>query len=93
MQKIYCCITNKIPSVSGSEDVIVTAVVEKDGKLYDLACHLSSTVKFAKHDIGLTSDWKHDLYKKAFPEGYELEWVDNIASHPVLGKYLKVRAT
>ncbi len=42
-----------------------------------LASHLSSDVYFSKHDMGLTSDWKHDYYAKCFPEGYELIWIDN----------------
>ncbi len=42
-----------------------------------LASHLSSNVSFSKHDMGLTSDWKHDHYAKCFPEGYELIWIDN----------------
>jgi len=42
-----------------------------------LASHLSSNISFSKHDMGLTSDWKHDHYAKCFPEGYELIWIDN----------------
>ena len=41
-----------------------------------LASHLSSNIDFSKHDMGLTSDWKHDHYTKCFPEGYELIWID-----------------
>jgi hypothetical protein len=44
--------------------------------------HYSSSLHFAKHDMGLTSDWKHDLYAKHYPNGYELEWVDNPDSCP-----------
>ena len=97
MQKIYCCIIKEIPKQIPNpfslNDVIVAALVEKDGKLCEIASHWSSNEDFAKHDIGLTSDWKHEIYKQEFPEGYELEWVDNLASHPVLSKYFKIRAT
>ena len=41
-----------------------------------LGGHLSSNEKFAKHDIGLTSTWHHDDYQKYYPDGYEVEWVD-----------------
>jgi hypothetical protein len=37
---------------------------------------VSSSDGFAHHDIGLTSDWKHDKYKERYPDGYELVWVD-----------------
>lgn len=59
-------------------DVIGYALAE-DGTA--LASHLSSTVDFSKHDLGLTSDWKHDTYAKHCPEGFELEWVDNPKDH------------
>lgn len=42
-----------------------------------LATHLSSNIDWSKHDMGLTSDWKHDHYAKVYPEGYELVWIDN----------------
>lgn len=56
------------------EDVIGYALAE-DG--VGLASHLSSHEEWAKHDMGLTSDWKHDHYAKCYPDGYELEWIDN----------------
>ena len=52
----------------------------KDGTC--LASHLSSNVDFSKHDMGLTSNWKHDHYAKAYPEGYELVWIDNPENDP-----------
>lgn len=52
---------------------VVIALCE-DG--HCLAQHLSSNEGFAKHDIGLTSDWKHDNYKEHCPDGYELIWLD-----------------
>jgi hypothetical protein len=61
------------PSGFGN-DVIGYALAE-NGE--GLASHLSSNESWAKHDMGLTSDWKHDHYSKCFPEGYELIWIDN----------------
>jgi len=46
-----------------------------------LASHASSNESWAWHDIGLTSDWKHDLYAKKYPDGYELVRVDNPKTH------------
>jgi len=43
--------------------------------------HFSSSIDFAKHDLGLTSNWKHEHYIKHYPEGYELEWVDDPDNH------------
>lgn len=61
-----------------SNDVIGYALAE-DGHV--LASHLSSGVGFAKHDLGLTSTWKHEYYNKHYPDGYELEWVDDPSDH------------
>lgn len=52
-------------------DVLACALAE-DGQ--GLAQHLSSSVNFAKHDIGLTSEWKHEIYAAKYPDGYELVW-------------------
>jgi len=60
------------------EDVLGYAVTA-DGR--GLASHLSSSTGWAKHDMGLTSDWKHDVYRRECPDGYELEWVDDVDSH------------
>lgn len=43
--------------------------------------HYSSSLEFAKHDMGLTSDWKHEFYKNHYPGGYELEWVEDPDTH------------
>lgn len=45
------------------------------------ASHLSSSIGWAKHDLGLTSNWKHDTYDLFYPDGYELEWVDDPKNH------------
>ena len=62
--------------VSGSTpggDVLGYAMAE-DGT--GLASHLSSNSNFSQHDMGLTSDWKHDRYNKHYPDGFELVWLD-----------------
>jgi hypothetical protein len=37
--------------------------------------HFSSGVNWTKHDMGITSNWKHDTYKEYAPDGYELIWL------------------
>lgn len=57
-----------------SQDVIGYAVT-KDGEC--IASHWSSNPDWSKHDMGLTSEWKHDAYLKACPNGYSLVWLDD----------------
>lgn len=54
--------------------------VREDGVA--LAGHLSSNVDWAKHDLGLTSNWKHEIYQEKCPEGYELIWIDDPHTDP-----------
>ena len=77
--KIYAWINGG----KGTDWVNVIALCE-DG--HCLAQHVSSDDGFAKHDIGITSAWKHDKYKEHCPEGYELEWVDDAKTHAGLTK-------
>jgi len=60
-------------------DVLGFAVAE-DGT--GLCSHLSSNEEWSKHDMGLTSNWKHDIYNKHYPDGYELVWVDDPDNSP-----------
>lgn len=69
-KKIYCFIN--VTYASG--DMLVESLCE-DGTF--LSQHFSSSVSFAKHDIGINSDWQHDKYKEHCPEGFELIWVDD----------------
>ena len=41
-----------------------------------LVGHVSSSKEWVKHDMGLNSTWKHDIYNHHYPDGYELVWVD-----------------
>jgi len=59
---------------------VIGFALSEDGQ--GLASHLSSSIDFSKHDMGLTSDWKHDHYQKSYPEGYELIWVDDADTDP-----------
>lgn len=68
MKKIFCFI-----NAANSLGYIPVAISE-DGEV--LAEHCSSSEGYAKHDIGIGSTIKHELYKKKYPEGYELVWLD-----------------
>ena len=50
----------------------VSALAE-DGHF--LAGHLCSHEGYVKHDMGFTSDWKHEHYNKHYPDGWELVYV------------------
>lgn len=65
--KIFCFI-----ETVNNFGYIVTALSE-DGDV--LASHASSSEGYAKHDIGIGSNWKHDRYKEKYPDGYELIWL------------------
>lgn len=61
--------------------------ISKDG---GLAGHLSSSEGWAKHDIGVESTWKHEIYNKKYPEGWEIEWVDDVPNHKELMELIEV---
>lgn len=70
----------------GSDNFLNIAAVAEDGEV--LAGHVSSSVSWAKHDIGVNSDWKHELYDAKYPDGWEIEWVDDIENHEGVQKAL-----
>lgn len=70
MGTIFCWVN----SGRGTDWQVVMAMAE-DGTC--LASHVSSNEDWAKHDIGITSDWKHEDYRRHYPDGYELVWVDD----------------
>ena len=76
--KIFCWINSRF-----SFGVVVMAM-DEDGR--HLASHISSSTMWARHDIGLGSTWKHELYRAAHPDGYVLEWIEeaDAADHPGL---------
>lgn len=55
----------------------IDSLIEDDGvtKLNQIAGHWSSGESWCKHDMGITSDWKHDIYNEMYPDGYELVWL------------------
>lgn len=70
LPRIYLCAL----AARFSDDVIGIALAE-DGTC--LAQHLSSTVEWSIHDMGFSSEWKHDDYKAHYPDGFVLEWISD----------------
>lgn len=46
-----------------------------------LAGHCCSHPLYGPHDIGVTSDWKHETYAKYYPNGFDVEWVEDVKAH------------
>lgn len=63
----------------GGGDMLFASAISEDG--YSLSEHCSSSIGWAKHDMGIGSDWKHDEYSKHYPQGWDLEWVDKPREH------------
>jgi hypothetical protein len=67
-KKIYIFINSNSPGW------VVPMALCEDG--YCLAQHCCSHERFVNHDMGITSDWKHDGYNEHCGEGnWELEYV------------------
>jgi len=75
--RIFCFINNPC-----AVDFLHVIAMCDDG--YVLASHISSSECWAKHDIGITSEWKHEFYNEHCPDGFELVWIDNPAGDPEL---------
>ena len=75
LPKIYAFVNG---GQSGWYDVVGLA---EDGD--HLASHICSHPGFGPHDLGVTSDWKHDIYQKKYPGGFEVVWVEgDPTQHP-----------
>lgn len=68
MSKIYVYTADRFPRAADG-DLVCVAIAE-DGAF--LASHISSKADFARWDMGVSSDRKHDRYQKHYPEGYEV---------------------
>lgn len=66
--KIYAFING------GSPGWYSAVAVAEDGEV--LAGHVCSHSSFGPHDMGATSEWKHESYREKYPEGFEVVWFD-----------------
>ena len=70
MKKIFVFINGGVP---GFFQVVALA---EDGTA--LSGHLSSNEYWAKHDMGIGSDWRHEHYDEHYGAGnWELEWIES----------------
>ena len=72
MHKIYAF------NNGGSRGWMSAVAIADDGR--GVAGHICSDEYFMPHDLGVTSDWKHENYDKYFGAGnWEIEWVPSEA--------------
>ena len=65
--------------------------IAEDGN--QLAGHTCTSEAYMSHDLGITSDWKHENYNKHYGEGnWQLEWVDDVDIHVGLQKAFELNA-
>ena len=68
--EIYCF------NNGGSPRFLNALALADDGHV--VAEHLCSNEFYMAHDLGITSDWKHEEYNKHFGEGnWTLIWIDD----------------
>lgn len=61
--------------------------ITEDG--YILAKHSAPTDDIM-YELGVWSNWFHDIYEAKYPDGYELEWVGQIKSRPGLMEAIRL---
>lgn len=89
---------NDVPKIFAFSNIIgggggECLAVAEDGKV--LASHWCSNEAWASHDLGVTSDWKHEHYQQHYPDGYEMEFVASadFEKHAELQAALKLMNT
>lgn len=65
----------------GSRGFYSCVGIAQDGEV--LAGHCCSDEYYTPHDLGVTSDWKHDEYRKKYPDGFQVVLVrhSEVAGH------------
>jgi hypothetical protein len=51
---------------------LIGVAFDEEGR--QIASHISSTVDWVKHDMGITSTHKHGTYQARYPDGFTVEW-------------------
>lgn len=74
----------------GSRGLYHCVGIAEDGEV--LAGHGCSHEGFVPHDLGVTSDWKHVEYRKKYPKGFRVEYVEHkeVPKHEALQKAFKL---
>lgn len=77
MKKIFCF------NNGGAWGMFQAVAIAEDGTC--VAQHCCSHEAWMAHDLGMTSDWKHENYNAHYGVGaWELVWVDDPKTHPGL---------
>lgn len=77
MHKIYCF------NNGGPREWLSAVAIADDGHM--LAQHVCSSEGFMRHDLGISSDWKHENYNAHFGAGnWELVWIPDPRRSPEL---------
>ncbi len=74
-------------------DCVYRAVAE-DGE--DLAAQVSSSEDWGRRDLGVGgegSQYYKDKYTAKYPDGYQVEYVPDGSTHPVLAKFVQMENT
>ena len=83
--KIYCF------NNGGPERFLNAVAIADDGHV--LAQHLCSHECFMRHDLGISSNWKHENYNNHFGEdNWQLEWVSDVENHEGLKSAFELNA-
>lgn len=72
---VFAIMTHRKSYVNDAEECGDTMGYAVDKDINIIAKHYSSGINWTKHDMGISSDWKHDTYDEKFPNGYELAWI------------------
>lgn len=72
--KIFCFVDG------GSPNWYNCVALCEDGHV--VASHICSSPGWAKHDLGIESELKHDKYNAHCPNGWELIWLDDPKTDP-----------
>lgn len=67
---------------------VISVALSEDG--HELSGHWSSSISWAKHDMGVEGDWKHDKYREHYPDGFEVVWVDDPKAHEGCAKAIRL---
>lgn len=71
----------------GSPGWYVVEALSEDGDF--LAQHVCSTPAYGPHDIGVVGTLQHEKYEKAYPEGFEVIWIDDVDDERLKAAYAK----
>lgn len=88
--KIYVVVTGEWPSPGpGFTPDYAGCALAEDGNV--LSSHISSSESWLQHDLGVTSERRHDIYREHYPDGFEVVYVpmDQRDSHEGLQAAIK----